>query len=301
MPATSPMSSSMPCSRASSSILRKRILLSASSTVIPDAGSIASMVRRRAGRENGVEGIGRVLDATFEPSVAALLEPWLSQRSQAGIRLSAILPRLARCSLQDMTRAQDRLTFCESRPTRRPPCARRSAVIRRVQVVEGDGWTVLQGHLPPPERRGLVLIDPPFEQEREFSTIIVRPRRGAAPLGRRALCRLVSRQGQAGGRRLHPQDLALPAAKILRVEIGLFEAERVDRLNGCGLLVVNPPWHFDDEAISLAAGLAPVLAREGSGTFEARLAEERSLNSTKLICSPCAVAPVGRHLQYSGG
>jgi 23S rRNA (adenine2030-N6)-methyltransferase len=211
------------------------------------------------------EGIGRVLDATFEPSVAALLEPWL-----ASVRRLASDPEPSYPGspllLQDLTRPQDRLTFCEKLAGEAAALRAALGRDRRAQVVEGDGWSILQGHLPPPERRGLVLIDPPFEEAREFSTIATalgaalrRWNRGIYAVWYPVKSR---RDVESFIRKLS----GLPAPRILRVEIGLYDVERVDRLNGCGLLVVNPPWHFDEEAISLASGLGRVLAREGNGT-----------------------------------
>jgi 23S rRNA (adenine2030-N6)-methyltransferase len=211
------------------------------------------------------EGIGRVLEATFEPSVAALLDPWLTR-----VRTLASGPEPSYPGspllLQDLARRQDRLTFCEAMAAE--AAALRAALGRdpRAQVVEGNGWSVLPGHLPPPERRGLVLIDPPFEEPREFATIAVELatalRRWSGGIYAVWYPVKSRRDVEAFIRKLS----GLPAAKILRIEIGLYETERVDRLNGCGLLIVNPPWQFDDEAISLAAGLRRVLAREGNGT-----------------------------------
>jgi 23S rRNA (adenine2030-N6)-methyltransferase len=211
------------------------------------------------------EGIGRVLEATFEPSVAALLDPWLTRVRKLVAGTEPSYPG-SPLLLQDLTRRQDRLTFCETMAAE--AAALRAALGRdpRAQVVEGNGWSILPGHLPPPERRGLVLIDPPFEQPREFATIAMEL---AAALRRwsngiYAVWYPVKsrRDVEAFIRKVS----ALPTARIVRVEIGLYGAERVDRLNGCGLLVVNPPWHFEDEALSLAAGLGRVLAREGNGT-----------------------------------
>ena len=64
--------------------------------------------------------------------------------------------------------------WCSSRNTRaKPPrCARRSSRARRVTVLEQDGYAVLKGQLPPTERRGLVLIDPPYESEAEFDAVL---------------------------------------------------------------------------------------------------------------------------------
>ena len=116
------------------------------------------------------DGLGRVLAATFDPAVRTLLEPWLATvRDVAGDGRTHYpgSPVLA----QRLTRPQDRLTFCEKNPAEAATLREALGTDRRVQVVEGDGWAILPGHVPPPERRGVVLVDPPFEEPRELDAI----------------------------------------------------------------------------------------------------------------------------------
>ena len=210
------------------------------------------------------DGVGRVLAATFEPGVRTLLEPWLATvRHVAGDDRSHYpgSPILA----QRLTRPQDRLTFCEKNPAEAAALREALGADRRAQVVEGDGWAILPGHVPPPERRGVVLLDPPFEEPRELDAIaasLAAALRRWAPGIYAAWYPIKARRDVD---RFARKVSMLPASKILRVELTLYRLERVDRLNGCGLLIVNPPWHFAEEAASLAGGLAPVLSRDGDG------------------------------------
>jgi 23S rRNA (adenine2030-N6)-methyltransferase len=210
------------------------------------------------------DGIARVIAAELPASAASLLSPWLDFARQSFVGEPKRYPGSPALALHLM-RPQDRLVLSEKHP---PAAAMLGTAFRRdarVRLVAGDGWEALRSLLPPPERRGLVLIDPPFESEREFATII-----GAL---QDALRRWASgmylvwypiktrREVEWFTRRLSE----LPTGKVLRVEIGLFRKERIDRLNGCGVAIINPSWHLDDELGAIATALAPVLARDEGG------------------------------------
>jgi 23S rRNA (adenine2030-N6)-methyltransferase len=218
---------------------------------------------QRTGEWHG--GIGRVSDAVFPPPVADLLEPWLGiARELLAERppLYAGSPVLA----QRLTRPQDRLVLCEKHPQDARALSHVVRRDRRTSVRAGDGWEALVGLLPPPERRGLVLIDPPYEQERELSTVLD----GLRSALRRWATGIYAVWYPVKARRDVESFLrkaaALPVGKVLCTEIGLYDVERVDRLNGCGMLILNPPWRLDEELRSLAPALARVMAHEGDGT-----------------------------------
>src|SRR3954468_1202756 len=108
------------------------------------------------------DGVGRVLDASPSTEVADILAPWLqlvSPMAQAEPRLYPGSPRLA----QALLRPQDRLVLIEKHPVDARYLHQAIEGDRRCKALTGDGWSLLLGLVPPPERRGLVLIDPPFE------------------------------------------------------------------------------------------------------------------------------------------
>lgn len=134
----------------------------------------------------------------------------------------------------------------------------------------------LGGLLPPEQKRGLVFIDPPFEDREEFATLVqglrtvrTRFRQGIAaawyPIKQRAaVTDFHSVMKQSG----------IP--DIIAIEMHSRDVTGPDRLNGCGLLVVNPPFQWAEQAMDLAASvLAGLDAREpGAGTALLRLADE---------------------------
>src|SRR3977135_3131298 len=116
-------------------------------------------------------GIARIMQARFSEAVLALIKPYLDiVRAFNPLRdLQAYpgSPLIARALL----RPQDRLVACEvERGARKRliDALRRDAQAR---VVDLDGWVALGAFVPPNERRGLVLIDPPYEQKDEFERI----------------------------------------------------------------------------------------------------------------------------------
>ncbi len=214
------------------------------------------------------DGIGRILAAPFPEPVAALLEPWLmAVASVNGVTRAEHLAadRLARYPgsplvIRSGLRRADRATVVELHPDDAATLADLFAGDARVKVLELDGWLALKSTLPFKERRGLVVIDPPFEKEGEFDRVVdglvqaLRRFAGGTCLvwhpikDRRDLARFHDAVAAAGLRRVMAVDLAVAA-------------QRPDGpLVACGLLIVNPPWKLDEELDLLLPALADRLA-----------------------------------------
>jgi 23S rRNA (adenine2030-N6)-methyltransferase len=155
-------------------------------------------------------------------------------------------------------RAQDRLVACELQPDEARSLAALFKDDKRVSVMARDGYGAVKALVPPKERRGLVLIDPPYEsQEDEFVPILQALKDGLErwPTGCFALWYPIKR-----GRTLQPffrKASRLPCKSVLRAEVLVRPDDSPLRLNGSGMLVLNPPWQLDQ---ALAPAL-PVLAR----------------------------------------
>ena len=117
------------------------------------------------------EGIGRLLDARIAPPARALLAPYLDAVAACNgpgpLTSYPGSPVLVRAFL----RVQDRLIACELEPNAAAALARNLAGDRRCKAVTIDGWTALNAYVPPKERRGLVLIDPAYEQVGDFARL----------------------------------------------------------------------------------------------------------------------------------
>jgi 23S rRNA (adenine2030-N6)-methyltransferase len=204
------------------------------------------------------DGIGKLAAIDLAPAVRDLLVPYLeavaSFNDGAALRVYPGSPALVRSWL----RAQDRMVVCEREPNAARALAGQMQGDRRIKTVAIDGYTALNAYVPPPERRGLVLIDPPFEAADEFERLgqALSAAHRKWPTGAYLLWYPVkdAHETAAFARRL--AGLAIP--RILRVELSL-PSRGDDRLRGCGLIVVNPPWTLQDELALLLPALARTL------------------------------------------
>jgi 23S rRNA (adenine2030-N6)-methyltransferase len=207
------------------------------------------------------QGIGRLLAATLEPEVRALLSPYLDAiaRHNMGGRLLAYpgSPLLALSWL----RPQDRLIACELVPAAAAALARSLGKDRRANVIAIDGWTALTAYVPPKERRGLVLVDPPFEAPGELDRLAEHLARAHRKWATGIYLLWYPIKDIAETERFGRQVAELGLPKILRAEIRI--AARADKsLIGSGLLLVNPPWKLETELQSLLPALAGALRRD---------------------------------------
>ncbi len=226
---------------------------------------LAGPEAQRAGEwHDGIETLAR---AALAPPVADLLAPYLDAVAALNppgrLALYPGSPALVRAFL----RPQDRLTACELEPQAAAQLARNLRVDARIKTVAIDGWTALAAYLPPKERRGLVLVDPPYEEDNDFRRLA--PALAAAhrkwPTGLYMLWYPIKDRG--GPDALAKRLAKLGVAKILRVELTVRPLADASRLNGSGLILVNPPWTLPGELAILLPALAEILARTGKGAF----------------------------------
>jgi 23S rRNA (adenine2030-N6)-methyltransferase len=131
---------------------------------------LSSTEAQKTGEWRG--GIGRLVDAALDPPAAALLAPYLeavrSLNPQGGVKKYPGSPLIVR----HLMRKQDRLSAIE---LHRQDAGKLRTLFQgdfQTRVIELDGWLALGAHLPPKEKRGLVLVDPPFEEQGEFDRLV---------------------------------------------------------------------------------------------------------------------------------
>lgn len=227
-------------------------------------------------------GIARLLSARLGGNAAALIAPYLdivrafnpalANAPAGGIEGLAAYPGsplVARALL----RPQDRLVACEIEPA--PRGALIDALRRDTQarVVDLDGWTALKAFVPPKERRGVVLIDPPYEARDELDRV---GETLAAAVARWATGIYVvwypvkdPRAGIRLARRIGEQT-----SDLVRLEISIAPPSPTGPLTAAGLLVVNPPWKLADELRALMPAVTGALGESagqsaGRGTGQA--------------------------------
>ncbi len=181
----------------------------------------------------------------------------------AGPRFYPGSPRLAQASL----RAQDRAVLCEAQPEEAAALAEEFAGSRRVSTQRMDGYTALRAMLPPPERRALVLIDPPFESQDEWARIVEALGEGLRRLPGGCFAVWYPLTARARVDAFYRQLLGLkglPPCYTVELLVGGEEAGL--KLWGCGVLVINPPWESAGPLGEMARWLAPVLAQAPGAT-----------------------------------
>ncbi|MGY3609433.1 23S rRNA (adenine(2030)-N(6))-methyltransferase RlmJ [Bradyrhizobium sp. Leo121] len=217
-------------------------------------------------------GIARVMQARFSNEALPLVLPYLDivrAFSPPGeLKAYPGSPLIARALL----RPQDRLTACELEPEARKrliDALRRDAQAR---VVDLDGWTALPAFVPPKERRGLVLIDPPFEAKDEFERLAQGFSEAFAkwPTGSYLLWYPVKSRRVTDDLARHvafETGNSKPAGKCLRLEFSVAPREAESGLVSTGLLIVNPPWTLAGELRMILPELEKPLGQGGAGRF----------------------------------
>jgi 23S rRNA (adenine2030-N6)-methyltransferase len=210
------------------------------------------------------EGIARVMDADFDPAARDLIAPYLDAvRSFNPGRLKTYpgSPALMRHWL----RRDDRLIACELEPSAIAVLNRTLRGDPRCKVIEIDGWTALTAYIPPKERRGLVLIDPPFEAPDEYTRL-------ASALGD-AWRKWPTGSYLAWYPVKDPKDvtgfikklLQHGIEKMLRMELIVAAPTETTRLRGTGLIAINPPWTLSRDMKILLPALTRLFAPAGKG------------------------------------
>jgi 23S rRNA (adenine2030-N6)-methyltransferase len=215
------------------------------------------------------DGIARVLKASPPAPIARLLAPYLEAvgpHDAAGMPASYPgSPAIA----QALLRPQDRIALCEAHPEEREALVAALGRDKRLSIVGTDGYVALNAYCPPKERRGLVLIDPPFEEPDELKRVEEALARAIRkwPTGIYVAWRPI--RDMVSDARFLNAVAALGAPNILRIELDVGPGEAGAHgqapLARAGLLVVNPPHTLFAEARTLMPWFAALLARGGRG------------------------------------
>jgi 23S rRNA (adenine2030-N6)-methyltransferase len=190
-------------------------------------------------------GIARIETLSGSP----LLDRYLTLVKETGEGVYPGSPLIA----ARMLRPQDRLVAVEKHPEEARALKELLVPWRKAHAEEADGYARLSALLPPPERRGLVLIDPPFEAPDEFETLA---RAVQAALRRLAtgIYLIWYPIKSDGAARAFEGEVLMGAKKALRIE-AVIQAEP-GKLSRAGLLLLNPPHGLDaqmEEALALVA------------------------------------------------
>jgi 23S rRNA (adenine2030-N6)-methyltransferase len=180
-----------------------------------------------------------------------------------------------------LSRAEDRLIFIEKHPQDSKKLTENFAFDGRAKVVLLDGYVAAKAFLPPKERRGLVLMDPPFEDQEEFENLFngFNEAYRKWPSGMYLLWYPLKHQHDVKRFLVRLSEAGIP--KILRAELYVKRPSDGGGLTGTGMIIVNPPWKLEPELGSLMPWLDDVLL-QGEGhhwTLDWLAGEARKLDA----------------------
>jgi 23S rRNA (adenine2030-N6)-methyltransferase len=210
------------------------------------------------------DGIARLIGpgaASLSERARTLLQPYLDAVASYNRPGQLAVYPGSPAIVATMLRPQDQLIACELEPRAASALTRELRAVSGAKALTIDGWTALSAYVPPKERRGLVLIDPPYEQPDELSRLVRAfetahrkwatgsylmwyPIKDAAVVS--SFVRKLSRLG---------------VGKMLRMELIVATGSEDLGLRGTGLVAVNPPWTLHDDMTVLLPALAAALRR----------------------------------------
>jgi len=214
-------------------------------------------------------GIGalRALGAVTVPTgIATYLDSALPA-ARAGARYSGSAVIAAR-----LLRATDRLVLAERHPADYAALVRTLGTDRRVQIDPGDGYTVLKSVLPPPERRGIVLIDPAYELADEPVRLIDSMRAALARFRHGVYIVWYPLQSKHDANDLKRHFGKLDPPKTLCIELDPGPSARPGAI-ASGVLIVNPPYQAQAQLAELTTFLGRNLLPEGRARCEWLIAQ----------------------------
>jgi 23S rRNA (adenine2030-N6)-methyltransferase len=213
-----------------------------------------------------VDGVGRFyneegLPFALSDQAEELIAPWRAAiaavNSPGPLRFYPGSPELA----AHLLRPLDRLMLNELHPEDFANLRVTYGRDRRVTLTELDAAVAIKAQLPPPERRGLVLIDPPYEALDELERNIRALRNGLDRFATGQFCLWYPVTGDGLSDALVARIDALGIPRTLQVEMTTRAITRDGGLAGSGLILVNPPWMLDREVEQLLPELRGRLAQ----------------------------------------
>lgn len=211
-------------------------------------------------------GIGKLTKAKLSPDVRALLDPYLdviwAHNVGQVLKTYPGSPAIA----AHVLRPTDRLIVNEWHQTDGQDLQRHFSRTRNVKVLGADGWTVLKSVLPPRERRGVTLIDPPFEQVGEFDRLAQAVRDHQRRFATGVLMLWFPIKNRKVVNSFYDQIRAQNLKNCLLCELAVDKIYEDGHVKATGLVVVNPPFPLADELMIILPALCTTLRQSPAAT-----------------------------------
>ena len=237
------------------------------------AGRYALEGRMAATAREADAGVARALAAADPPAAIGDYLQLIRQVNPPG-RLQHYpgSPALA----QALLRPEDRMLLCELHPADHGALAALLGRRPRCRVLLADGLAALKSELPPLERRGLVLIDPPYERRQEYRQVPTALAEGLARFATGVWLLWYPRlQGDPAAAMIARLARSL-SRPTLQLDLALGRSGDQPGMDGCGMLVINPPWGLAESMRAALPWLALTLGRSDANSKVHWLVPEQS-------------------------
>ncbi len=207
-----------------------------------------------------LDGIGKLLKAELHPAVKTLLQPYLdviaAENPNGTLARYPGSPLIAR----KLFRPQDRLSALELHPKDARELGKLFDGDIQARITALDGWLALNAYVPPKEKRGLVLVDPPFEEPDEFFRLVdgLAKAHKKWATGLYALWYPLKEPREVNAFIGELKRTGIP--RMLRAELTI-DTPVAGRLFGSGMILVNPPFTLEGELRQILPSLARILGQ----------------------------------------
>lgn len=211
------------------------------------------------------EGIGRLWDQRDLPQEVSRYVDLIKTLNDNGkaLRYYAGSPMIA----AQLLRPQDRALLTELHPSDYPLLRNSFKEFKNITVKREDGFQQVKATLPPKERRGLVLIDPPYELKEDYDLVVKAVEEGYKRFatGTYAIWYPVVLRQQA--KRIFKGLEASGIRKILKIELAVRPDSDQRGMTASGMIVINPPWTLENQMKAILPYLVKALVPEGTGSW----------------------------------
>ncbi|OLQ92440.1 23S rRNA (adenine(2030)-N(6))-methyltransferase RlmJ [Vibrio panuliri] len=203
------------------------------------------------------QGIARIWDNPNIPQdIKSYIESIKTLNNGETLRYYPGSPRVARAQI----RQQDRMVLTELHPSDHPLLEQEFERDRQVSIYKEDGFKRLKASLPPQERRGLVLIDPPYELAKEYRDVVQ-----AIYQSHKRWATGIYAIWYPVVNRCDIEDMiegleGLGIRKILQIELGVSPDTNERGMTASGMIVINPPWKLESQMQEILPFLQEAIA-----------------------------------------
>jgi 23S rRNA (adenine2030-N6)-methyltransferase len=204
------------------------------------------------------QGIKRLWDVQGAPELVQQYLDRVKKLNPTGLKLYPGSPCLAR----ELLRPEDRMVLCELNDEVFTQLRQEFARTPHAKTYLGDGYKVLNAVLPPLERRGVVLIDPSFESANEFKQLVQHLQAAYRRWETGVYVVWYPIKSRTMLQKFHRDLLAMGIPKMLSAQLYVYPNDVELRLNGAGVVIINPPYQLDTELTQVLPWLTQQLEVE---------------------------------------